>query len=95
VLQAHDAKAWSPHAAGEGSKGLRLYDWARISLPWACDPGFKRFLLIRRSRRAPAERAYYFCFVPAGAALAELAAVAGLRWAYKQRFKRVGAKSTQ
>jgi SRSO17 transposase len=83
-----DAKAWSSHAAGEGSKGLRLYDWARIGLPWTCDPGFERFLLIRRNRLAPAERAYYFCFVPAGAALAELAGVAGLRWTIEECFQR-------
>ena len=88
LADALEAKAWSSHAAGEGSKGLRLYDWARISLPWTCDPGFERFLLIRRSRRAPAERAYYFCFVPAGAALAELAAVAGLRWTIEECFQR-------
>jgi hypothetical protein len=88
LCDALEAKAWSSHAAGEGSKGLRLYDWARISLPWTCDPGFERFLLIRRSRRAPAERAYYFCFVPAGAALAELTAVAGLRWTIEECFQR-------
>jgi len=87
LADALEAKAWSPHAAGEGSKGLRLYDWARISLPWACDPRFERFLLIRRSRRAPYDRAYYFCFAPAGAALAELAGAAGLRWASKNAFK--------
>ena len=88
LADALDAKAWSSHAAGEGSKGLRLYDWTRIGLPWTCDPRFERFLLIRRSRRAPAERAYYFCFVPAGAALAELAAVAGLRWTIEECFQR-------
>jgi len=88
MADALDAKTWSSHAAGEGSKGLRLYDWARIGLPWTCDPGFERFLLIRRSRRTPAERAYYFCFVPTGAALAELAAVAGLRWTIEECFQR-------
>ena len=88
LADALDAKAWSSHAAGEGSKGLRLYDWARIGLPWTRDPGFERFLLIRRSRRTPAERAYYFCFVPTGAALAELAAVAGLRWTIEECFQR-------
>ncbi len=31
LADALDAKAWAIHAAGEGSKGLRLYDWARIS----------------------------------------------------------------
>jgi hypothetical protein len=43
------AKAWSAHAAGEGSKGIRLYDWARIALPWIVDAGFERWVLIRRS----------------------------------------------
>ena len=52
LADALDAKAWSPHAAGEGNKGLRLYDWARAGLPWTGDPGFERFLLIRRSRRS-------------------------------------------
>lgn len=83
-----DGAAWAAHAAGEGSKGLRLYDWACIALPWTCDPGFGRWLLIRRNRRAPAERAYYFCFAPAGTTLAELAGVAGLRWTIEECFQR-------
>ena len=37
---------------------------------------------------APAERAYYLCFVPVGAALAELAAVAALRWTIEECFQR-------
>jgi SRSO17 transposase len=78
---------WATHAAGEGSKGLRLYDWVRISLPWVCDERFERWVLIRRNRRS-AERAYYFCFAPAGTALAELAGVAGLRWAIEECFQR-------
>ena len=88
LADALDEGAFSIHAAGEGSKGLRLYEWARIALPWVCDPGFERCLLIRRSRRAPAERAYYFCFVPSGTTLAELAGVAGLRWAIEECFER-------
>ena len=27
-------EAWTAHAAGEGSKGPRLYDWARVAMPW-------------------------------------------------------------
>src|SRR4029077_15743406 len=61
-----DEAAFLTHAAGEGSKGLRLYDWARISLPWTCDTQFERWILIGRGRRASQERAYYFCFTPAG-----------------------------
>jgi len=51
------ADAWARHAAGEGSKGLRLYDWARIRL--GGDERFEHWVLIRRRREAPHERAYY------------------------------------
>jgi Transposase DDE domain len=87
LADALDPKAWAAHAAGEGAKGLRLYDWAQIRLPWTCDSRFECFILIRRNRRAPAERAYYFCFVPADTALAELAGVAGLRWTIEECFQ--------
>ncbi len=82
------AKAWAPHAAGEGSKGLRLYDWARIALPWVVDGGFERWVLIRRNRRDPHDRAYYLVFAPSGTALAELAGAAGLRWTIEECFQR-------
>ena len=36
LANALDTDAWTMHAAGEGAKGLRLYDWARIALPWVC-----------------------------------------------------------
>ena len=51
LADALPATAWAAHAAGEGSKGPRLYEWARIALPWTVDQGFERWLLIRRSRR--------------------------------------------
>src|SRR3954453_23483852 len=31
VADALASKAWATHAAGEGAKGLRLYEWARIA----------------------------------------------------------------
>lgn len=80
--------AWAVHAAGEGAKGMRLYDWARIPLPWTSPEGFERALLIRRSRRDPAARAYYLVFCPVGTTLAELAGVAGLRWTIEECFGR-------
>jgi len=82
------ADAWVAHAAGEGSKGIRLYDWARIALPWTVDGDFERWVLIRRSRRDPQDRAYYLVFAPAGAGLAELAGAAGLRWTIEECFQR-------
>src|SRR6056297_3038164 len=58
-------KEWTTHAAGEGSKGLRLYDWARVDLTASREGGFERWLLVRRSRRDPAALAYYVAFAPA------------------------------
>lgn len=81
-------EAWACHAAGEGAKGLRLYDWARLPLPWTCRGGFERFLLIRRNRREPDKRAYYLVFAPSGSTLPELAGVAGLRWTIEECFQR-------
>ncbi|AJE47165.1 transposase [Celeribacter indicus] len=45
-------------------------------------------MLARRSRHDPRAIAYYFAFAPAGTALAELAAAAGLRWTIEECFLR-------
>src|ERR1700753_1991103 len=81
-------EAWALHAAGEGTKGPRLYEWARIALPWTVDTDFERWLLIRRSRRDGAERAYYLVFTRHGTPLAERAGAAGLRWTIEECFQR-------
>lgn len=79
---------WQRLTAGEGAKGPRLYDWARIRLFRLQEPGqpFDHWLLVRRSLRDPEERAYYVVFAPADASLAELAGVAGLRWTIETCF---------
>jgi len=79
---------WRTHPAGEGTKGLRLYDWARVPLAWETEPGFKRWVLIRRSRADPGQMAYYFAYAPANATLTELAGAAGLRWTIEECFLR-------
>lgn len=78
---------WHCHAAGEGAKGPRLYDWARVRLLWSSDPQWQHWLLIRRSRKKPDELAYYIVFATAETTLAELAAVAGLRWTVETCFE--------
>jgi SRSO17 transposase len=80
--------SWKAHPAGEGTKGIRLYDWARIALPWMVDDGFERWILIRRNRNNPEERAYYLVFSRTGTALSELAGAAGLRWTIEECFQR-------
>jgi len=79
---------WNSHPAGAGSKGLRLYDWARIALPWIVEEGYARWVLIRRSRSNPQKRAFYLAFAPRTATLAELAGAAGLRWTIEECFLR-------
>jgi SRSO17 transposase len=81
------ANDWFRHAAGEGAKGPRLYDWARVRLLWSLQPEWEHWLLIRRSMKDINERAYYICFAPAGTTLAELAGVAGLRWTVETCFE--------
>jgi SRSO17 transposase len=82
------AQNWVCHAAGEGAKGPRLYDWARIRRPYTSEKGFEYWLLVRRKRTKPAELAYYLVFASPGSTLAEFAAVAGLRWAIEECFER-------
>jgi SRSO17 transposase len=76
LADAFPPEAWAQHAAGEGSKGPPLYDWARIALPWTVDANFERWLLIRRSRRDASERASYLVFTRIGTTLAGLAGAA-------------------
>jgi hypothetical protein len=71
---------WLRLNAGDGSKGKRLYDWARVRLwrwGWPANVGF--WLLARRSLNDPSELAYYVCFAPADTPLATLVRVAGRR----------------
>jgi hypothetical protein len=67
-------------SAGNGSKGPRLYDWARLPLNPPMQEGFERWLLVRRSIEDPQELTAYTVFAPEGATLEELAKVAGSRW---------------
>jgi SRSO17 transposase len=81
-------EAWHPLPAGEGTKGLRLYDWARIPLAGASQVGFGRWVLARRTLRNPGNISYYFAHAPAETSLSELAAAAGLRWTIEECFLR-------
>jgi hypothetical protein len=67
-------RGWQTMSCGPGSKGERLYDWA------LSPAGNGRHLLIRRSITS-GELAFYLCWSPRNATLAELVKVAGARWA--------------
>ncbi len=79
---------WQALSAGEGAKGHRLYDWARVPLNYTAGEGFSRWLLARRSLRDPGAVAYYFAYARSDATLPELASAAGLRWTIEECFLR-------
>jgi SRSO17 transposase len=86
------AWAWTRRSAGNGSKGPRLYDWA-----WLTDVGTdgdpdspgddgRHSLLIRRNNTT-GELAFYRCWTPGPAGLAQLVRVAGTRWIVERTSK--------
>jgi DDE superfamily endonuclease len=84
VVRGRPDAAWHRCRGGAGSPGERLYDWARLPLR-AIDGQRQRWLLARRSLRAPTELADDVASGPPQTPLDELARVAGTRWAGEER----------
>ncbi len=81
---------WQVLSAGAGSKGPRLFAWARIELAPPQIGGWQRWLLIRRSLNEginPAEMAYVLIFAPTGSSLEEMVEAFGTRWTVEQCFE--------
>jgi SRSO17 transposase len=89
VAAALPAAAWQRRCAGAGSKGPRWYDWAwlgQVSTDADPDHGGHHSVLIRRNCTT-GELAFYRCWTPQPATLAELVRVAGLRWTVEESFQ--------
>jgi SRSO17 transposase len=81
VVAQWPAEQWQRLSAGEGSQGPRYYDWAWQSLDFRwLEPGWKQWLLARRSLSDPTKLAYYFVFAPKSVTLEEVVQAAGSRW---------------
>ncbi|GAA5065624.1 IS701 family transposase [Thermocatellispora tengchongensis] len=84
-------EAWKRRSCGKGAKGERLYDWALASVHFEAEPGYQRWLLVRRSltpnAKGELELACYLCYAPVGTTLEDLVAVAGARWAIEECFQ--------
>jgi SRSO17 transposase len=83
------ASAWQRRSAGAGSKGPRYYDWAwldQVTTDADPDDGGRHSLLIRRNR-STGELAFYRCWTPQPASLADLVRVAGIRWTVEEAFQ--------
>jgi SRSO17 transposase len=90
LTRALPPRAWRRLSAGAGTKGERLFDWARVRLLPPLDgggdaPPRERWLLVRRSITDPEDLAYFVVFAPAGLRL--LARAAGRRWLVEECFE--------
>ncbi len=83
VLQEQD---WHRLAMSEGTKGPRLFDWARVPILHQWEDDRQHWLLIRRSISDPTEKTYSFVFAPAGTTLQEMVAATGARWHIEEDF---------
>ena len=54
------AGAWPRSSAGDGAKGPRDYDWAIRAFGAVHERGWQLWLVVRRHRERPDERAYFF-----------------------------------
>ena len=81
---------WCRLTVGDGSKGPREFEWARVQLSKPEHEGWQRYLLVRRSLMVGekgAKLAYVLVFVPSGTSLAEMATAIGTRWTVEQCFQ--------
>ena len=78
---------WHRLSCGAGSKGPRVYDWARLRTSAPEPDEYARWLLIRRSASDPSDVAYFACGGPPAATLADLVRVAGARWSIEDLFE--------
>jgi len=86
VLQELEAQDWTTLSAGKGSKGPRLYEWARLKVNSSLAPQ-QRWLLIRRSLKDATEVAYYLVHAPAHTSLQAMVTAAGSRWPVEECFE--------
>ena len=80
IADAFPARVWRRASAGDGSKGPREYDWAVRPFGPGDERGWPLWLVVRRHRERPDERAYFLARGPAATRPAELIRVAGTRW---------------
>jgi SRSO17 transposase len=81
---------WQRLSVGDGSKGPREFEWARVELSKPEQEGWQSYLVVRRSLvsgEKPAELAYVLVFAPCGTTLEEMAQAIGTRWTVEQCFE--------
>ncbi len=78
--QALGTRDWHRLSASLGSKGERLFDWARLPLVQAGVADGRHWLVVRRCLDDPHELAYYLVWAPADTPLSLMVQPIGARW---------------
>jgi len=79
-------EGWFEASCGNGSKGLRLYDWFILPINPGTTQGYERTVLVRRSKSSPDKLQAYICFAPIGTRPDKLAEKVGCRWTIETCF---------
>lgn len=87
ILAALPEAGWTRLSAGDGAKGPRWYDWRWLALADPLEPGWRRWLLVRRRVSTPTELTAYVVFARQETMLAEVVRVAGTRWTIESCFE--------
>jgi len=78
---------WFEESCGNGSKGERIYDWQILETSGVVPEGFKRVILVRRSKSNPEEMKAYLAYAPIVTPAKKLVEIAGIRWTVEMCFK--------
>ena len=89
LLVALPEDGWTRRSAGDGTTGPRWYDWDWLPLAAPLEPGWRRWLLGRRSLSTPTELTAYVVFARQETTLEEVVRVAGMRWTIENGFDAV------
>lgn len=87
ILAALPEAGWTRLSAGDGAKGPRWDDWRWLALADPLEPGWRRWLLVRRSVSTPTELTAYVVLARQETMLAEVVRVAGTRWTIESCFE--------
>jgi SRSO17 transposase len=87
ILASLPVEGWTRLSAGDGAQGPRWDDWRWLPLATPLEPGWCRWLLVRRSMNDPPELTAYIVFAPQATPLEEVVQVAGSRWTIESGFE--------
>jgi len=81
------AQEWQRLSMSEGTKGPRLFDWARVPLLHHWEDDARHWLLIRRSLSDAKQKAYYLVFAPPATSVEAMVRAIGARWHIEEDFE--------